>query len=299
MSGKLKEVRERIGTVKSTQQITKAMKMVSAAKLRRAQQAIQQLRPYALKQDEMLRNILSNLEGDASTAYGTEREINRALIVVVTSSKGLCGAFNTNVIKAAIALMEGKYASLAEQGRLSLLCIGKKGYDFFRKQFDNNLIINDYVKLFNDLSFDNVSKVSAMLIDKFLHEEFDAIDVAYGRFKNAAVQFTESAPFLPVPKIEKEEDEEQSNLKADYIFEPDKTKLLDTLIPSILQTTFQRFLLDTHASEHGARMTAMDNATENAEELMRELKITYNKARQEAITKEISEIVGGAAALEG
>ncbi len=299
MSGKLKEVRERIGTVKSTQQITKAMKMVSAAKLRRAQQAIQQLRPYALKQDEMLRNILSNLEGDASTAYGTEREINRALIVVVTSNKGLCGAFNTNVIKAAIALIEGKYASLAEQGRLSLLCIGKKGYDFFRKQFDNNLIINDYVELFNDLSFDNVSKVSAMLIDKFLHEEFDAIDVAYGRFKNAAVQFTESAPFLPVPKIEKEEDEEQSNLKADYIFEPDKTKLLDTLIPSILQTTFQRFLLDTHASEHGARMTAMDNATENAEELMRELKITYNKARQEAITKEISEIVGGAAALEG
>ncbi len=295
MGANLKEVRERIQSVKSTQQITKAMKMVSAAKLRRAQQAITQMRPYANKLNEMLVNILSNLEGDANTSFGQEREIKKAMIVVVTSNRGLCGAFNTNIIKAVNHGIETKYAALRESKNLTILCIGKKGYDFFKKRFPKENVIADHVGIFSDLSFDNVAQVSQKLMDTFEGMEYDAIDVAYGRFKNAAMQFPELVQFLPVQKLEKKEG---SKGKADYIFEPDKESLLKHLVPSILQTQFQKFLLDTHASEHGARMTAMDAATENAEDLMKELKITYNKARQEAITKELSEIVGGAAALE-
>lgn len=292
----LKEVRDRIKTVNNTQQITKAMKMVAAAKLRRAQQAIQQMRPYSDKLDAMLRNILSNLEGDADTVFGQERPIERACIVVVTSNRGLAGAFNTNVIKAAVELMNTKYADVLAAGNLSVLCIGKKGFDYFKKRYKNIILIKDYVDLFSDLSYDNVAYVSQHLMDAFKDGGYDAIDVAYGRFKNAAMQFPEVVQWLPVAKIEATEDD--SKLKADYIFEPTKKGLLNYLIPSILQTQFQKFLLDTHASEHGARMTAMDKATENAEELLGELKLSYNKARQEAITNEILEIVGGAAALE-
>ncbi len=297
MSGKLKEVRERMKSVKSTQQITRAMKMVAAAKLRRAQEAIQQMRPYANKLNQMLTNILSSIEGDAVTSFGEERELNKALIVVVTSNRGLCGAFNTNVIRSAVRLIEGPYSKLYDSKRLHMLCIGKKGYEFFKSRFPNAPMIDEYVELFSDLSFDNVSNVSKRILDAFEEGEYDRIEVAYGRFKNAAMQFAEAVQFLPVAKLEKEE--EESKTRADYLFEPDKEGLLANLVPSILQTTFYRFLLDTNASEHGARMTAMDNATENAEELLKELKITYNKARQEAITKEISEIVGGAAALGG
>ena len=297
MGANLKEVRERIQSVKSTQQITKAMKMVSAAKLRRAQQAITQMRPYANKLNAMLVNILSNLEGDASTVFGQHREVKKAMIVVVTSNRGLCGAFNTNVIKEVNKAIEGKYAALKESGDLTILCIGKKGYDFYKKRFPAENIIADYVEIFSDLSFDNVAQVSQKLMDLFESGEYDAIDAAYGRFKNAAMQFPEFVAFLPVEKLEVKEG--ASKAKADYIFEPDKESLLKHLVPSILQTQFQKFLLDTHASEHGARMTAMDAATENAEDLMKDLKITYNKARQEAITRELSEIVGGAAALEG
>lgn len=296
MGANLKEVRERIKSVKSTQQITKAMKMVSAAKLRRAQQAITQMRPYADKLNSMLVNILSNLDGDANTVFGQHREVKKALIVVVTSNRGLCGAFNTNIIKEVNKTIESKYADLKASGDLTILCIGKKGYDFYKKRFPEENIIADYVDIFNDLSFDNVAQVSQRLMDLFESGEYDAIDAAYGRFKNAAMQFPEVVPFLPVEKLEPKED--GSKVKADYIFEPDKESLLKHLVPSILQTQFQKFLLDTHASEHGARMTAMDAATENAEDLMKDLKITYNKARQEAITKELSEIVGGAAALE-
>lgn len=295
MGANLKEVRERITSVKSTQQITKAMKMVSAAKLRRAQMAITQMRPYANKLNEMLVNILSNLEGGANTTFGQEREIKNALIVVVTSNRGLCGAFNTNIIKEVSKAIETKYAALRESKNLTILCIGKKGFDFFKKRFPKENVIEDHVGIFSDLSFDNVSQVSQRLMDAFEGLEYDAIDVAYGRFKNAAMQFPEFVQFLPVQKLEKKEG---SKGKSDYIFEPDKESLLEHLVPSILQTQFQKFLLDTHASEHGARMTAMDAATENAEDLIKELKITYNKARQEAITKELSEIVGGAAALE-
>ncbi len=294
----LKEVRVRIASVISTQQITKAMKMVSASKLRRAQNAITQMRPYADKQNQMLSNILSNLEGDAETTFGIERDIQNVALVVVTSNRGLCGAFNTNIIKAATVTINEKYATQRDNGKLTIVCIGKKGNDFFKRRYPN-AVVSDFADMFNDLSFDNVKRAAQMLMDGFEQKKFDHITVAYGRFKNAAMQFPEAEQFLPVKKIEvKKSAVGTSKRKADYVFEPDKTTLLQELVPSILQTTFYKFLLDTHASEHGARMTAMDKATENANELLKNLRINYNKARQEAITKELSEIVGGAAALE-
>jgi F-type H+-transporting ATPase subunit gamma len=292
----LKAVRERIKSVQNTQQITKAMKMVSAAKLRRAQQAIQQMRPYANKLNEMLRNILSNLGDDSSNSFGKIRPVKKVCMVVVTSNRGLCGAFNTNVIKSAVASIEGKYEGVRKEGNLTILCIGKKGFDYFRKRYYDCPIVKDYVELFNDLSYDNVAQVSQRLMDAFAAGTYDVVEVSYGRFKNAATQFPETEQWLPVPKTAAAAGEKK--IKADYIFEPDMQSLLETLVPSILQTTFQKYLLDTHASEHGARMTAMDKATENAEEMLKDLKLTYNKARQENITKEILEIVGGAAALE-
>jgi F-type H+-transporting ATPase subunit gamma len=294
MAANLKEVRERIRSVVNTQQITKAMKMVSAAKLRRAQQAIQQMRPYAEKQQGMLANILSNLDGDSSSVYSVERPIERACLVVITSNRGLCGAFNSNVQKAAVALIQGKYAAVRAKGQLDILCIGKRGYEFFRKRYPDCRIISDHVLLFGDLSFEPVSLVAESLMQAFANKEYDHVEVAYGRFKNAAMQFAETEQFLPVPKMAKDK---KGNLRADYIFEPDKNALLEYLIPSILKAQFFKYNLDTNASEHGARMTAMDKATENASELLRDLRISYNKARQESITKEILEIVGGAAAL--
>lgn len=296
MSGQLKEVRERIKSVNSTQQITKAMKMVSAAKLRRAQQAIIEMRPYANKLDVMLKNILQNVDpSDGSSAFGLEREIKKVLIIVVTSNRGLAGAFNTNIIKEAARKIDEEYADLRKAGGVNILCVGKKGYDFFRKKYTDCKIVSDFVLLFNELTFENVAKVSQFAMDGFSAAEYDHIDVAYSHFKNAAQQNPKLAQFIPVTKLE---NTEHKSSKADYIFEPGKEELLKSLIPTILQTSFQKFVLETHASEHGARMTAMDKATENAEEIMKDLRITYNKARQEAITKELSEIVGGAAALE-
>jgi F-type H+-transporting ATPase subunit gamma len=280
-------------TVRSTQQITNAMKMVSAAKLRKAQDAITRLRPFSLKLNQMLRNILSNVDGSVSNPYGVSRDVTKAMIVVVTSNRGLAGAFNSNVIKAAVQAIETRYAEVRRNGNLTILCIGKKGYDFFRKYYKDCTIIRDHVSLFQDLSFQNTSKVAQSIMDAFSGGQYDAIEVAYGVFKNPATQYATLTSYLPV-QIEKSE----SKSRADYIFEPDQDGLLQQLVPNILQIQFQRFLLDTHASEHGARMTAMDKATENAEELIKELRINYNKARQEAITKELSEIVGGAAALE-
>lgn len=297
MGANLKEVRDRISSVKSTQQITKAMKMVSAAKLRRATQAITQMRPYANKLDHMLKNILSNIDGSATTSFGQERIIENAAVVVVTSNRGLCGAFNTNVIKSAVATIEERFSRQRAAGKLTIVCVGKKAHQYFKKRYQDCTIVDDYVEIFNDLSFDNIAQVSQMLMDGFENKEYDAITVSYGRFKNAAMQFAETFQFLPVEKLEKEKSKNKH--RADYIFEPSQQELLEQLVPSILQTTFQKFVLDTHASEHGARMTAMDKATENAEDMLKDLKITYNKARQEAITRELSEIVGGAAALEG
>jgi len=293
MSGKLKEVRERIKSVSSTQQITKAMKMVSAAKLRQAQNAITQMRPYANKLDKMIKNILSNVEGGAGGSYGAERDVQKAAIVVITSQRGLCGAFNSNIGKAALA----RYKELEHLGsNLTFYFVGKKGFDYLKNITGDAQFNKDFVNLFSDLSFENVSEVANHLMQHFVENETDLVHVCYGRFKNAGVQFAESVQFLPVQKLEVKESDKKSN--ADYLFEPSKEELLDELLPAILQTTFQKYCLDTQASEHGARMTAMDKATENAQELIRDLKITYNKARQEAITKEILEIVGGAAALE-
>ncbi|MEL7163771.1 MAG: ATP synthase F1 subunit gamma, partial [Bacteroidota bacterium] len=275
----LKEVRERIGSVKNTQQITSAMKMVSAAKMSRAAQRITEMRPYALKLDEMLTNILTNLEGDASTSFNQVRPLQKGCVVVVTSSRGLAGAFNTNVIKAAVKAIE---ENLKGYQSLDVICIGKKGAEFFRRNYAETpgvTINSEYQELFQDLSFDNTQQVSRLIMNRFAGGVYDRVYVAYARFKNAAVQFAKAEQFLPVE--DKEEPKEgDSKMKADYIFEPSKEALLEELVPTILQTKFQSFLLDTNASEHGARMTAMDKATENASELLKELKITYNKARQ-------------------
>ncbi|MEM9258845.1 MAG: ATP synthase F1 subunit gamma [Bacteroidota bacterium] len=293
----LKEVRERIGSVKNTMQITSAMKMVSAAKMNRAAQRITEMRPYALKLNEMLTNILSNLEGDASTSFNQVRPLNKACVVVVTSSRGLAGAFNTNVIKAAVKAIDEE---LQGYNALDVICIGKKGAEFFRRTYADKAgvtINTEYQELFQDLSFDNTKQVSQLIMNRFEGGAYDRVFVAYARFKNAAVQFAKAEQFLPVVDANKDAPEGPKT-KADYIFEPNKETLLKELVPTILQTRFQSFLLDTNASEHGARMTAMDKATENATELLKELKISYNKARQEAITTEILEIVSGAAALE-
>ena len=297
----LKEVRERIRSVKNTQQITSAMKMVSAAKLRRAQQAITELRPYADKLDEMLRNILTNLEGDADTVFNKVRPVTGACVVVVTSNRGLAGAFNTNIIKAAEASIR-QLGTLS--GPLDIICIGRKGAEYFRKHYgkkENVKVVTDFQTLFDDLSFDTTKEVPQLIMSRFKAQRYDRVYIAYARFRNAAVQSAVSEQFLPVEDIVKEEEGNQdarTNFRADYIFEPGKEELLAYLVPSILETKFQAALLDTHASEHGARMTAMDKATENAQDLLRDLRISYNKARQEAITNEILEIVGGAAALE-
>jgi F-type H+-transporting ATPase subunit gamma len=294
MSGKLKEVRERMKSVSSTQQITKAMKMVSAAKLRKAQDAIVRMRPYADKLNNMLRNVMSAVGGDVSISFGIEREVKHATMVVITSNRGLCGAFNTNIIKTAVREIETHYATQRAAKALTIVCVGKRGYDFFRRNFKDCTINKDYVQLFENLNFDNTVAVPRMLMELYSKGETDHITVCYGRFKNAATQFPEAFQYLPVPKIEA-----TTNRRVDYIFEPEKDRLLNSLVPSILEVQFQKFLLDTHASEHGARMTAMDKATTNADDLLSALRINYNKARQETITKELSEIVGGAAALGG
>jgi ATP synthase, F1 gamma subunit len=297
MAGGLKEVRDRIASVKNTQQITKAMKMVSAAKLRRAQQAIQEVRPYARKLNDMLRNILSNLEGEAGSAYGVERPVNSVAIVVISSDRGLAGAFNTNIAKeAALLLNKEPYASALANGQLEIIPIGKKGADFFRKRYPRVRINREFIDVTQDASFANVSRVSQYLMDRFTEGSLDRVDVVYSYFRNAAIQNPQAVQYLPVQKTEAIEGNTQ---RVDYIFEPGKEELLNYLVPTILQTTFHAYVLDVAAGEHGARMTAMDKATENADEILRSLKIKYNKARQEVITSELAEIVGGAAALEG
>lgn len=302
MAANLKEVRDRIKSVINTQQITKAMKMVSAAKLRKAQRAIVDMRPYADKMDAMLRNVMANAGGDSTSSFGKVRPVKNVAIVVVTSTRGLCGAFNTNIIKKSTALLREQYATQLEAGGVTIIPIGRKGYDFFRKNYKKCKIVGDYVDLFLDLNITQINAVSSYVMAQYEAKGFDAIHVVYAQFKNAATQFPEQDLFLPVPPPAKDDKKKKSGTagqRADYIFEPDPESLLDDLIPGILQVRFHKYLLDTHASEHGARMTAMDKATENADEILRNLKITYNKARQEAITKELSEIVGGAAALNG
>ncbi|MEM7102301.1 MAG: ATP synthase F1 subunit gamma [Bacteroidota bacterium] len=298
MGANLKEVRTRIKSVMNTQQITKAMKMVSAAKLRRAQQAIQQMRPYAKKLNAILSDIVTSLDKSVEIPQAVEREVNKVLIVLVTSSRGLCGAFNSYLIKDARTLIQEKYNTQYEAGNVSMMYIGKKGDDFYRRRFNKLNKITEHVELFTNLSFDNTARVSQSILDAYENGEYDAVEVIYSEFKNAAVQYNKTERYLPIAKIEPEEDGDKQT-RADFIFEPSMEQLLHEMVPSILRTQFHSYLLDTHASEHGARMTAMDKATENADELLKELRINYNKARQEAITRELTEIVSGAAALEG
>ncbi len=298
MSGKLKETRERITSVNSTQQITKAMKMVSAAKLRRATQAITEMRPYADRLNKMMVNILSNLDGDASSSFSVQREVNKMAIVVITSNRGLAGAFNANIGKETLKVLKN-YKEEQAAGKIDIHFLGKKGLDFLKRKVDGCNLITDKMDLTLDLSYDNLATFSQQLMDNYIDGDYDKIYVVYSQFKNAGIQNPKAVQFLPVPKLEVSKDPKLKQQNADYLFEPSKEELLEQLIPSILQTSFQKFVLDMNAGEHGARMTAMDKATENANELLKDLKILYNKARQESITNEILEIVGGAAALEG
>lgn len=293
MSGQLKEVRTRIQSVISTQQITKAMKVVSAAKLRKAQEAIVRMRPYSLKLSELLSNLVASLQGDLEIEYAREKEVNNVLIVLITSDRGLCGGFNSNLIKLARTLIEKKY-----QGKqITLLFLGSKGYRVFKKfEFATH---TDYMDIFSDLTFEKAAEAATYIMDSYTKGEYDHVDLVYSQFKNAATQTFTAEQFLPIAKIEPAEGEEESNNKVDFIFEPDKKDIIKHLIPKILKTQLFKALLDSNASEHGARMTAMDKATENANELLRDLKISYNRARQAAITTELTEIVSGAAALEG
>ncbi|MEO7264539.1 MAG: ATP synthase F1 subunit gamma [Ferruginibacter sp.] len=293
MSGALKEVRQRIKSVQSTQQITKAMKMVSAAKLRRAQDAITQMRPYARKLQEMLSNIVSNSDGDVDLALAADRPVEKALIIIVTSDRGLCGGYNSNLIKLTKQTINEKYAAQNSKSNVTVLPIGKKGYEHFLK--NGFKVVDSYWDIFTGLSFDRVQAAAKYAMDAFAAKEFDAVDVVYSEFKNAATQYFSAEQFLPVKKVEKVAN--QAN--ADFIFEPDQATLIAELMPKILNTQLYKAVLDANASEHGARMTAMDKASDNANELLKSLKISYNRARQAAITTELTEIVSGAAALNG
>ncbi len=293
MSGALKEVRNRIKSVQSTQQITKAMKMVSAAKLRRAQDAITQMRPYAQKLQDMLSNIVSNSDGDVSMALAAERAVQKVLIIIVTSDRGLCGGYNSNLIKLTRQLIFEKYAAQHTAANVTVLPIGKKGYEHFTK--NGFKVVDNYWDIFTGLSFDKVQAAAKYAMDAFANKEVDAVELVYSEFKNAGTQTFIAESFLPVSKVPKKAGE----TNADFIFEPNKEVLISELMPKILNTQLFKAVLDGNASEHGARMTAMDKASDNANELLKSLKISYNRARQAAITTELTEIVSGAAALNG
>lgn len=290
----LKEVRIRISSVQSTQQITKAMKMVSAAKLKRATNAIVQLRPYATKLKEILGNLSASLEG-SSSPYIQEREPNKVLVVVVSSNRGLAGAFNMNVIKTANNLIAEKYSEQLKNGNVSIVAIGKKAQDFYEKR--NYNVIGNNSEVYMALNFDNVSKITDAIMTGFAKGEFDKVELVYNRFKNAAVQILTSEQLLPLPKAETTTDAKATNI--DYILEPNQEEIVTQLIPKSIKIQLYKAVLDSHASEHGARMTSMDKATENAGDLIKALKLAYNQARQAAITTELTEIVSGAAALNG
>lgn len=282
----LKEIRNRITSVSSTMQITSAMKMVSAAKLKKAQDAITAMRPYAEKLTELLQNLSATLEGDAGGAFTTQREVKKVLIVAITSNRGLCGAFNSNVIKE-VKVRSDYYAGK----QVDVLAIGKKGNDVLSK---THTVIDNQSPIYDHLTFDNVAVIADLLIQKFTKGEYDKIELVYNQFKNAATQIVQTEQFLPLAPLKSN----HTVSVADYIFEPSKEEIVLTLIPKALKTQLYKGIRDSFASEHGARMTAMHKATDNATELRDQLKLTYNKARQAAITNEILEIVGGAEALK-
>lgn len=289
----LKEIRNRITSISSTMQITSAMKMVSAAKLKRAQDAVTQMRPYAGKLQEILENLSTTLDL-SENAYSDQREVKNILIVGITSNRGLCGGFNNNIIKRVNQLVEGEYKDMNPM----VLCLGKKIKDVVRKTGRNysNDTLAAVPDIFNELNFENASAIGANLMDLFKSKQFDKIVIVYNSFVNAGVQLVKTEQFLPiVPTVQ----EDNSTGAGDYFFEPSKAEIVEELIPKSLKIQLYKSLLDSSASEHGARMTAMHKATDNASDLRRDLKLQYNKARQAAITNEILEIVGGAEALNG
>jgi F-type H+-transporting ATPase subunit gamma len=284
----LKEIRIRITSVGSTMQITSAMKMVSAAKLKRAQDAITQMRPYANKLTELLVNLSSTLDSSEGGDYSEKRDVKKVLLVTITSNRGLCGGFNANIIKKAKSLIINEY----KDAQTDILSIGKKSSEDFTKNGFNVLSTHD--ELYSDLTFDNTSEIAQTIMDAFTNTEYDKVVVLYNQFKNAATQIVMNEQFLPI-----ESPENSESTIGDYIFEPNQKDIVETLIPKSLKTQLFKAVLDSYASEHGARMTAMHKATDNAGELKKELTLSYNKARQAAITNEILEIVGGAEALNG
>ena len=280
----LKEIRNRISSVSSTMQITSAMKMVSAAKLKKAQDAITAMRPYSNKLTELLQSLSATLDADSGSKFAEQREVNKVLLVAISSNRGLAGAFNSNIIKQVNVLL-----SEYSDKEVSILAVGKKVNDAFGKS--GNVIANKS-EVFDDLTFDNVAEIAQMIMDKFVEGGYDKVELVYNSFKNAATQIVMTEQFLPIVPVESD-----ANVNLDYIFEPSKQEIVETLIPKSLKTQLFKALRDSFASEHGARMTAMHKATDNATELRDQLKLTYNKARQAAITNEILEIVGGAEAL--
>lgn len=290
----LKEVRTRITSVISTKQITSAMKMVSASKLRRAQSAILKLRPYSRKLNEILGNLKSSVGTSDEAVYFSKRRENKILLVVITSNRGLCGAFNSNTIKLAVNTIHQKYEAQHNAGNVSLMCIGKMGYEFFNRRRYN--IIANHSSIFDALTYENSMTVSQKLMSDFASGVYDRIEIIYGEFKNATMQNLTCEQFLPIVETPSETD---SKAQLDYIFEPGKSEIVSDLVPRTLKVQFYKALLDSFASEHGARMTAMHKATDNADSLLKELRLTYNKARQATITTEILEIISGANALKG
>ena|SRR5579871_783309 len=287
----LKEVKSRITSVVSTQQITKAMKMVAAAKLRKSQERVMQMRPFAQKLTGLLQN-LSSAGGDGPTWYSAAREEKKILIVAVSSDRGLCGGFNSSIFKAVIRLIEEKYSAQAKQKNVTVLPIGKKAGEFFAKKNFN--VVSDFSLIFHDLSFERVAEAGQFLMDGFQKGDYDKIEVVYNEFKNVATQILRTEQFLPVKPIVKE----KSTQEVDYIYQPNQEEIITGLIPKSLKVQLFKAVLDSNAAENGARMTAMDKATENAGELLKDLRLTYNRTRQAAITKEILEIVAGAEALK-
>jgi F-type H+-transporting ATPase subunit gamma len=281
----LKEIRNRIASVSSTMQITSAMKMVSAAKLKKAQDAITAMRPYSDKLTELLQSLSASLDADSGSQFADNREVNKVLIVAITSNRGLCGAFNTNIIKQSMVLANSTYAGK----QVEFMAIGKKANDILRKKYT---VIKNHSAVYDDLTFDNVAIIAEELMEKFTNGSYDKIEIVYNKFKNAATQIVMTEQFLPIVPVAGE-----ANNNTDYVYEPSKLEIIEQLIPKSLKTQLYKGIRDSFASEHGARMTAMHKATDNATELRNQLKLTYNKARQAAITNEILEIVGGAEAL--
>ncbi|MDC3071155.1 ATP synthase F1 subunit gamma [Bacteroidota bacterium] len=285
----LKEIKSRITSVKSTIQITSAMKMVSAAKLKKAQDAIIQLRPYSNKLTEIMSSVSSASEDSSQNKYSEVRDVNKILLVPITSNRGLCGGFNANILKKTIEIEK----DLNSKSELTILSIGKKSSEFFKKNKYN--VHSTHDEVFQDVNYEDVSKIAELILNDFANEKFDKVIIVYNQFKNAATQIVMQEDFLPLNKTQSENSQEA----IDYIYEPGKDEILNELIPKSLKTQLFKAILDSNASEHGARMTAMHKATENATELKNELTLSYNKARQAAITGEILEIVGGAEALNG